>query len=219
MSNIKINNSLSVDRSIFDFLSNTSDIICNLILNIRTLEGINYISPSDKEDVITCLPQSKYINSISFDPYSDGVGRMTMRVGRIVTKLIPEDYISHHKINDKSIEDFVNKYKSWFGKSDLDIKVVEGEEIRKWYLDDNYFAPGGRSIGSLWNSCMRQKDRQKYLNMYCVNKDIKMLVLTTKVDNKEKVRARALLWNNVESIDSNCVVPSNIKVMDRIFSI
>ncbi len=101
MSNIKINNSLSVDRSIFDFLSNTSDIICNLILNIRTLEGINYISPSDKEDVITCLPQSKYINSISFDPYSDGVGRMTMRVGRIVTKLIPEDYISHHKINDK----------------------------------------------------------------------------------------------------------------------
>ena len=32
---------------------------------------------------------------------------------------------------------FVNIYKSWFDPSNFILKVVEGEEIRKWYNESN----------------------------------------------------------------------------------
>jgi len=216
---VRVNRNLIVDRNIFDFLTNTNNIICSVILNANTEEGISYLSTSDKSDMISYLPSDKLKEEYGFDPFGRGVGRGMMKVGRVVNKLIPEKLIADYGVTPTNIEAFVNQYKSWFDKSSVEFKIVEGDEIRKWYLDRNYLTPNGCAIGNLWNSCMRYNERQKFLDLYCKNPNIKMLVMTTKQEEVEKVRARALLWDNVEVTNSPVELLSNIKVMDRIYTV
>jgi len=216
---VRINKNLYVNRSIYDFLNNTSNIICGILLNLDSLDEISYLAPTDKEDMISYLPISKLKLDYGFDPFTCP-GRVTIKVGRIINKLIHEEHLKIHKVNDVQIEKFVNDYKSWFDCSNSEIKVIEGEEIRKWYLDRNYHAPSGCAMGTLWNSCMRYSDRQKYLDLYCKNPNIKMLIMTQKINGVEKIRSRALLWDNVEVINHiDSGVPENIKFMDRIYSV
>jgi hypothetical protein len=80
-------------------------------------------------------------------------------------------------IKEYDVENFVNSYKSYFNYDPSKLKIIEGEEIKKYYLESNYFKPDGCQYGTLWNSCMRQSDRNKFMNLYTVNKDIKMFML------------------------------------------
>lgn len=212
---VRINRNLTVEKSFYDFLSMNHNIISIILLNINTEPGIDFLSPTSKSDMISYLPENK-LKSDDLDPFN-AKGRSQMKVGRLVQKLIPNKLILDHKIDGRAIEDFVNRYKAWFDTSSLEFRVVEGQEIKKWYLDENYFAPGGNYIGTLWNSCMRYHKRQSFLQMYCDN-PIKMVCLITKQDGEEKVRSRALLWDDVKVIDSDKNFESNIKVMDRIYS-
>lgn len=212
---IKVNPNLIVDRRFFEFLVNTDNIICSIILNTDTQPGVNYISPVNG-DMISYLPDSKVKES--FDPFKQN-GRITIKIGRLVSKLVNDTDILKYKISQPAIEEFVNYYKSWFDESLIEYKIIEGEEIRKWYLDRNYFTPNGSCVGTLWNSCMRYIDRQKFLDLYCANKNIKMLIMTTMDLGVEKVRARAILWENVEVISSSIEMSPNIKIMDRIYSV
>jgi hypothetical protein len=88
---------------------------------------------------------------------------------------------------------------------------VEGEDVKKYYLEDHYFRPDGYRHGSLWNSCMRQSERNKFMNLYVKN-NVKMLVLFS---DDNKVRARALLWDNIKEFDSD----NTYKFMDRIYTV
>ena len=205
-----------VSREFFDFLSNVGGIIPAIILNLPTKEDINYIAPSGKSDMVSYLPMNKF-NSEQ-DPFNSKF-RQSMKIGRLIYRLIPENHLKRHDVSDSQFEHFINQYKSFFDYSNFEIKVVNGEEIRKWYLDKNYFAPNGRQFGTLWNSCMRYSERQKFLDLYCLNPNVKMLVMTIKIDNKEYVRCRALLWDEVEVTKSSEELPKNIKVMDRIYSV
>ena len=215
---VRINDNLIVHKDFFDFLANTGGLVTALILNLETLPEVNFISPTDRVDMVSYLPMNKFKEQSDFDPF-DNSSRTTLKVGRLVNKLIPEKVSSRHGLNDSGIELFVNSYKSWFDQSNIELKIVEGEEIRKWYLEDNYLRPNGSTIGTLWNSCMRYKDRQKFLDMYCVNPDVKMLIMLSNIDGKQKLRCRALLWDKVEVLKANGDIPKEIKVMDRIYSI
>lgn len=217
MSNkVRINENLVVNKDFFEFLSNSGGIIPAIIMNLPTKEDINFIAPSDKSDMISYLPSTK-VGLVS-DPFNNP-HRQLLKVGRLINKLILEKYLNAHGVTDKTVEMFTNTYKSWFDRSNSDIRIVSGEEIRKWYLEKNYFSPDGRIFGSLWNSCMRYHDRQSFLDLYCVNPEVKMLVMIAKVDGREYVRCRAILWDNVTVIKSNDELPNNIKVMDRIYSV
>jgi hypothetical protein len=162
--------------------------------------------------MVSYLPINKIKNNIGFDPFNCS-GRVTIKIGRIVNKLIDEHYIKIHNVNDSQIEKFVNSYKAWFDSSDAEFKIVNGEDIKTWYLDKNYYvSPSGSALGTLWNSCMRYEERQKCLELYCNNTNIKMLVLIQNQNGIDKVRSRAILWDNV--IHNG----ESIKVMDRIYS-
>ena len=213
---VEISGNLTVDRSIFDFLANTNSLVCAIILNIPTEYGVSYISSSDRSDMVSYLPMDKYNEET--DPFTDKY-RSTIKIGRLISKLYSDEKLKEYNITPVQIENFVNKYKSWFDKSDIEFKIVEGEDIRKWYLDYNYFTPSDSCVGTLWNSCMRHKERQNFLDLYCKNPNVKMLVMTTKHDGVEKLRARALLWDNVEIVGSQVDMPPTIKVMDRIYSV
>ena len=77
-------------------------------------------------------------------------------------------------------------------------ELVSGEDIRKWYWDQNYYD----CSGTLGNSCMRYDGAQEFFDIYVEN--AKMLI-TKKAG---KLTGRAIVWE----IDENTVL------LDRIYT-
>ena len=104
------------------------------------------------------------------------------------------------------IERFVNKYQAevLLTKDALNnFKVVEGEDIRKWYHEQMYESANG---GQLANSCMRYPKCQEFLDIYVENPQVcKLLIFTP---NEEKLSGRALLWT----------LENGKKYMDRVYT-
>lgn len=211
-------NRLIFDHEMINFLDRRNDRISQIL--IHGMSGLikeegNFIKRVDGSiDTLSYLPIKKYSviqNDHSKDPFGDGIGRQTIKIGRFVKKFLSENAFDEFNIKDSDIEKFVNFYKSYFNYDPTKLKIVEGDEIKKYYLEENYFEPSGLKYGSLWNSCMRQKERNKFMNLYALN-DVKMLVLFS---DDEKVRARALLWDNVKEFKTD----NTYKFMDRIYSV
>jgi len=209
----RLNEYLVVESSFHDFLASSNCRIAALFKSFRTVKGINYIGVTDKIDVISYLPDSKveYVESNDIDPFSDRIGRVKLKIGRLVFKCFKKEIIDEY-VRPTDIEDFVNQFKSFFDLSNRRFEVVSGNDIKKFYLDRNYLLP---DYGTLWKSCMRYHNRQPFLELYCVNPEkVKMLVLLSVQDGVEKVRGRAILWEEVEDMND-----SKLKIMDRIYTI
>jgi hypothetical protein len=162
----------------------------------------------DEIDVVSFLPKSKY-GKVENEWEN---GRIRIKIGRFIRKFLTEFSIKNFKVTDIDIEKFVNIYKSYFSRDISKLKIVEGEEILKYYLEDNYHTPSGNRSGSIWNSCMRQRERNKFMTLYTKNKDkVKMLVFFS---DDDKVRARALLWEDVRDHEDT---KRKYKFMDRIY--
>jgi hypothetical protein len=162
----------------------------------------------DEIDVVSFLPKSKY-GKVENEWEN---GRIRIKIGRFIRKFLTEFSIKNFKVTDIDIEKFVNIYKSYFSRDISKLKIVEGEEILKYYLEDNYHTPNGNRSGSIWNSCMRQRERNKFMTLYTKNQDkVKMLVFFS---DDDKVRARALLWEDVRDHEDT---KRKYKFMDRIY--
>lgn len=212
-------NRLIFDHEMLNFLDRSHNMRISQIL-IHGMSGLikeegNFIKRIDGTiDTLSYLPIKKYSaiqNDQSKDPFGGGVGRQTIKVGRFIKKFLSENAFQEFGIKDSDVEKFVNLYKSYFNYDPEKLKVVEGEDVKKYYLEDNYFTPSGSKYGTLWNSCMRQKERNKFMNLYVLN-NVKMLVLFS---DDNKVRARALLWEDVKEFDSD----KTYKFMDRIYTV
>lgn len=211
-------NRLIFDHEMINFLDRNNNRISQIL--IHGMSGLikeegNFIQRvADSYDTLSYLPKKKYSviqNDQSKDPFSDGVGRQTIKIGRFVRKFLSESAFSEFNISDSDVEKFVNSFKSYFNFNPSNLVVVTGDDIKKYYHEDTYFMPDGYKYGSLWNSCMRQPERNKFMKLYAVN-DVKMLVLLT---DDGMVRARALLWDDVKEFDSD----TTYKFMDRIYSV
>jgi hypothetical protein len=209
---IYINKNLIVSSSFRDFLFIGCK-INQMIMIFETLPEVNFLSPTDKIDTVSYLPLKRieYTMANGLDPFDDKSGRVHIKVGRLIFKLFNKQLLEEY-INDSDIEYFVNQYKAFFDRSNKKIIVVEGEDIRKYYLDRNYDAP---DQGTLWKSCMRYRERQEFLDIYVKNPDkVKMLVMLNNREGFDRVMGRALLWESVEDFNDN-----RLKVMDRIYTI
>lgn len=200
----------------------------NQISDIYTL-----IDVTEKNDMISCIqvnrilranPDTKtytdddvyFLNrSITNDETNDfwKNGRTEMGIGKWLRRVVIDLYKSPSTLNDKKLESFVNLYKSTFdtmtGTSEERFQLVEGEEIRKWYLADNYF----QQRGQLGNSCMRYTRCQPYLDIYVKNPEVCKLLIYKSEEDPEKIIGRALIWK----INSN---PRDIKMfMDRVYTV
>jgi hypothetical protein len=169
----------------------------------------NFIKRVDDEiDVVSFLPKSKY-EKVENEWEN---GRIKIKIGRFIRKFLTEFSFKNFKITDSLIEKFVNLYKSYFSRDISKLKIVEGDDIPKYYLEDNYHHVNGNRSGSLWNSCMRQRERNKFMKLYAVNPEkVKMLVFFS---DDDKVRARALLWEDVKDHKDPT---KKYKFMDRIY--
>ena len=146
----------------------------------------------------------------------DRKNRIEIKVGRALRQLCELLGIT---MNDSEIEKASNQLKSIADDSNEDpfgdISEVAGEEIRKWYLNDNYWTySGGSSV--LRDSCMRYKEAQAFLDIYVDNPEVCRLIILTKEDTKGEMSSigktyllgRALLWTDK---DGN-------KIMDRVYA-
>ncbi len=187
-------------------ISKISDVICR----DEYLNPIGDWIKSDSEPgCISYIPKDKLHLSSG---YEDEKYRVKMKIGRFVTKLIKPEWYTQFFLSSHDVEKFVNIYKSYFSNDISKFKVIEGEEIFKWYLDQNYHMPNGRPCGTLWNSCMRYSDRNRFMELYTKNPSkIKMLI---NLEEDGKIRTRALLWEECVAEDGKVY-----KVMDRIYSI
>jgi len=103
-----------------------------------------------------------------------------LKIGKLIKKIVPD-------AADQTIEKLVNLLKSY--KSGFEIKVVEGEEIAKYYKKESC-QPGG----TLGNSCMvgKSEDIKHIFDLYTKNpKSVKLVVLL----DRGMCVSRGLLWN------------------------
>jgi hypothetical protein len=150
-----------------------------------------FIDISEKEDMISFISSDK-VNKFIKDKVKDvesecwtNPQRIETRIGRLIFRLIGD------RVQGSEIEDFVNEYKSIISAKKLNrnFKIIQGEELRKWYLFENYTEGGG----NLRNSCMKHRFCQSFFDLYVHNPDkIKMLILLD--ETKEKILGRALIW-------------------------
>jgi len=206
---------LNFDENFWNFIEDTRNlhIVSNLLYNgslsfIKN-EGDFIKVVVDEFDTISFVPKSKLSLSKGFN---EEKYRTNIKIGRFVKKFIKKEILQMYSVYDSSIEEFVNLFKSYFDNDIKTFKIISGPEIKKWYLESNYFSPNGYKCGTIWNSCMRYSIKNSFMDIYAENPNIvKMLV---HIDEKSgSVKSRALLWENVVDKDGN-----SYKVMDRIYT-
>lgn len=146
------------------------------------------------------------------DKYIDDwkTNRSQIKIGKFIVKVFKDMF------DNKQIEDFVNNIKSertLLGNVFDRIKVVEGEDIKKYYNENNY---DERSFNgsTLGGSCMRYKSCQNYIEFYSKNSGVKLVILLSE-EEEDKIMGRALLWD-IATIDGEDV---DRKFMDRIYTV
>jgi len=181
-----------------------SKIAKTILENYEDLSGtFDYVNVGSRKDLVSFLPANKD----SDDEWTDF--RNEIKIGRFVRQIIGfinDELDEDINIKDKELEDFVNKYKVASSGDNYKFKIVEGEELRAWYLGDDY----AEGDGSLNDSCMRGEEENEFLTIYAKNKSkIKLLILKDR--KSDELLGRALLWELDKS-------PSPTKTfMDRIY--
>ena len=117
---------------------------------------------------------------------ADSRYRSEIKFGKGLRKIFAHQSID---VPDTVIEYFANKLKGLYTFQG-NIKIIKGEDIRKWYSGDNYSRD---NTESLQNSCMRHDSCQKYFDIYTENDDKIQMIIATNDDNK--LLGRAILWN------------------------
>lgn len=186
-----------------DFLSDNDDLIISQILydlriNPNSTDKFNFLSPHGEDEIIVS-PNSEDWNEETFDWETRPI-KNPIRVGRVISKLLR--FNNYDKIKDSEIETFVNRWKSYFNKENIKYEIVQGEAIRFWYSEENYYKVEGSHLDQ---SCMSYRKCSSFFDIYVENPNVcQMLILK---DQNNKLLSRALLWTDTEGH----------KILDRIY--
>lgn len=167
-------------------------------------DATSYSSPQHYLRVITNLETlSNKINNIF----------VTTSIGKAVNKIFPKQFQASGKPGE-DIESFANMIKHKRSQKFEKFKIVDGEDIIKYYDEKNYDSNAPRS--PLGSSCMRYDGCDTYINFYAMNKGVKLVVLFSD-DEDDKIIGRALLWDIAEFDGEK--VGMETKFMDRIYTV
>ena len=168
----------------------------------------NYFDTTDKDDMVSFLSYNKIPQDWDSDddaslPYGLK-GRGEIKIGKVIKTLIP--MLNINDVKDKDIEDFVNQFKASKTDTSMEFKLVNGDDIAKYYNEKKYYSKNG----SLGGSCMADEGKSTF-RVYTENpKKVQLIIY---VDNNDIVHGRAILWKLNTS-------PCEAKYfMDRIYTI
>jgi len=129
-------------------------------------------------------------NNYSSDLWVSSQRVQPTKIGKVVTKIFKG------KFKPTDFEQFSNEFKSKADEQDDKMRIVYGDEIKKWYLESNY----AKMSGPLGGSCMRSASRNPYMSIYAENQpedgnysSVGMLIL---LDDNNKLLGRAIVWFN-----------------------
>lgn len=176
-----------------------SDFLSLINKDIKT--QYNALDITNSGDNISFMADNQFITKVKsginpLDLFLDTNNKSSS--GRIVRKILKDN---GKEYNELQISTFVDKFKASYQKFKSKkekkdpIRLVSGEEIRFWYLEDNYCIKTTRGWGTLGKSCMRYDYCQSHLDIYVNNPEVcRLLILTDVIDGSEKLLARALVW-------------------------
>ncbi len=170
-----------------------ADRLQNLIKkDIKT--NYNLLDVANKKDEVYFINDGQLQRKIKSgeNPY-DLIHNLTntIGIGRLVSSIFKDNGIP---LSQRQLEDFIDRYKATWEErfSEVDIRIVSGEEIRHWYLENNYTT---QFKGDLHKSCMRFDHRQHELDIYVLNPEVVKLAIKTRIEKGvEKLISRALIW-------------------------
>ena len=182
---------------------------------------IDYIE-KEQPDSTDLLDNADYLRQIGRNiPDLWTKYRSPISIGKLIGKLFPGEYKpalekdkeGNYTNEGRDIESFTNlvKVEREETTESMDrFKIVEGEDIVKYYNVNNYVSTSTNS--TLGNSCMRSTNSGNYIEFYAKNEGVKMVIYMSKKE-KDKILGRALLWD-IDEIDGEKV---DRKFMDRIY--
>ena len=174
----------------------SKDLLSFINKDIKT--QYNAINITDTNDRLSFVSDNQFQNKLKqginpLDLFKDENNKTN--ITRIVRQILKDN---KKEYSDSELTKFVDKFKAVYSlqKSKKEKKepfrLVSGEDIRYWYLMDNYCDKTLNGHGSLGKSCMRYEECQDYLDIYVESPNVCNLLI--KVDDDEKLRARALFW-------------------------
>ena len=179
----------------------------------------NFFDTTDKVDMVSFTMNNKVPEEWDSEydagiPYS--MGRSEMKIGKLVKYIINVLNTSSgvttfrkkgkFSVSDSELEAFVNAYKASESSSNMEFRLVKGEEIAKYYNNQKYLS----DKGSLGSSCMAEKGKKTF-KLYTQNETkVQLLILVDK--ETDQISGRALVWKL-----KNSPCESNF-FMDRVYS-
>ena len=110
---------------------------------------------------------------------------------KFVRWLFTKDYRAE-TFSNSDVEHFTNQYTAII-RNEIDLRVVKGEDIRKYYHIDSYDRNGPN--GTLLGSCMGADGKQKFLDIYTKNDNVEVKARSTDDELRERVRELAAADN------------------------
>lgn len=168
-----------------------------LLINKDIKTSYNALDITNSDDSISFVSDNQFNTKVKsginpLDLFLDTNNKSSS--GRIIRKILKDN---GKEYTDVQISNFVDKFKASYQKNKSKkekrdpIRLVSGEEIKFWYLVDNYCDKTNRGHGTLGKSCMRYTHCQSYLDIYVKNPDVcQLLILTDVIDGVEKLLAR-----------------------------
>ena len=177
----------------------SKDLLSFINKDIKT--QYNAINITDTNDRLSFVSDNQFQNKLKqginpLDLFKDENNKTN--ITRIVRQILKDN---GKEYSDSDLTKFVDRFKASYNnykaKSEKrePIRVVSGEDIRHWYLIDNYCEKTKKGFGTLGKSCMRYEECQPYFDIYVESPSVcKLIILTEIEDGEEVLKARALLW-------------------------
>ena len=189
-----------------DILKSIDDVIAKDFLELIDKDvktTFNALNVTDKNDTISFIPDNQFQNKIKSSNLENLLkdDKNKTSVGRLIQKILHDNEKNY---SPNQVTEFTDKFKAAWTKYNTKeekepIRVVEGEDIRNWYLEDAYNTKTNNGVGTLGKSCMRYGECQAYLDIYVENPDkCKMIIMTEEELGDEVLKSRALLWKTEE---------------------
>lgn len=189
-------------REVLEIFKDKSE-VAKLLLHRRLAKEVikddhpNYIGISKNDPTKISYLSTDRIEKIeqsSDEDFWTTSKRIACKPGSFIGKILND-------IPAKEVEKFATLYKTFSEKKDVKFQIVTGKDIKRYYLQDNYF----KQTGTLGASCMKGDGCQGFFKIYTKNPIVSMLVM---LSSDDLLIGRALLWNLGEE-----------KVMDRIYTV
>ena len=224
--------SMIYSDSLIKMLNNVDSIISKELLDILKSDqkyNFSFVDLTDNIEQLSRLTSNRIerIEGITDkdleNPKKDsplwGGIRERIRLGAFVTRLLPK------YTGTKELENFVQLFKSKLDVQNYEIKMVRGNEIKKWYHINTYYNAHPEMINkppegvadirsTLMKSCLKEPEKQTFFEIYCQNPEqVGMLIMLNK---NKKLVARAIIWLDVFIADI-ANKPTKGVLMDRIY--